>query len=64
MRAIAAGSRVGPTSLTTMRRNGVPCCAASPMPISPPIEVPTQSTVFAFSRASSVTMSATYCGTW
>ena len=41
------------------RRIGVPSWAASAMPIRPPIEVPTQSTTCASSRASSVTMSAT-----
>ncbi len=64
MRVSATGSIVGPTSLSTSRRSGAPCSAATPRPISPPIEVPTQSTVPAFRRASSVTMSATYCATW
>jgi hypothetical protein len=32
------------------------------MPISPPIDVPNQSTCSTFSRAISVTISDTYCG--
>ena len=50
---------LGPTSLSTSRRRGEPGSAARPRPISPPIEVPSQSTCSASSRASSVTMSDT-----
>ena len=53
----------GPTSFSTSCFTGVPACAASAMPIRPPIEVPTQFTDSTSSRAISVTMSATYCGT-
>ena len=50
---------VGPTSLSTSLPIGDCGSEASPRPISPPIEVPTQGTVCAFRRASNVTMSAT-----
>ena len=63
MRCTAAGSRCGPTSFSSSLRIGVFGRPASPSPIRPPIDVPNQSTVSTFSRAISVTMSATYCGT-
>ena len=59
MRWIAWAWIVGPTSFSTSRRTGVFGSEARPMPIKPPIEVPTQSTLSAFNRASKVTMSAT-----
>ncbi len=62
MRCSASGSMLGPTSLSTRRCSGVPGSEASAKPISPPIEVPTQSIVRAFRRASSTTISATYWG--
>ena len=49
-------------SLMTSREIGEPGRPARPMPINPPIDVPSQWTVSASSRASSVTMSATYAG--
>jgi hypothetical protein len=52
----------GPTSFITSRRIGAPGCAASIMPMSPPIEVPIQSTAPTPSRAISVVMSLMYCG--
>src|SRR6267143_1821556 len=63
MRSSAALASTGPASFSTSLRTGVAACAASAMPISPPIEVPTQCTASTSSRAISVTMSATYCGT-
>jgi hypothetical protein len=66
MRASAAGSSVGPMSLSTSLRIGFSGSDARPMPISPPIEVPNQSTAppseLAVTRATSVTMSLTYWG--
>ena len=59
MRAIDSGVISGPTSLSTSRRSGDPSMPASAMPISPPIETPTQSTVSTSRRAIRVTMSAT-----
>ena len=52
----------GPASLITSLRTGVDGCAASAMPISTPIDVPTQCTCSTSRRAISVTMSAMYCG--
>jgi hypothetical protein len=63
MRSSEALVMTGPTSFSTMRWIGEPACAASAMPIRPPIEVPTQLTDSTSSRAISVTMSAAYCGT-
>src|SRR5437667_421087 len=60
---LAAQAITGPASFSTSLRTGVAACAASAMPISPPMEVPTQCTASTSSRAISVTMSATYCGT-
>jgi hypothetical protein len=60
MRSIAAGSMTGPTSLTTSRAIGLAVCAAATMPRSPPIEVPTQSTVSAPLRAISATSVVKY----
>jgi hypothetical protein len=45
----------------TSRRIGVFASAASSMPMSPPIEVPTQSTDSAPVRAMSAAMSVRYC---
>ena len=59
MRAMPAASIAGPTSFRTRREIGEPGSAARAMPIRPPIDVPTQCTVVASRRASSVTMSAT-----
>ena len=62
MRARAEASSTGPTSFSTRRCTGDLGSAATSRPIRPPMEVPTQSTVWASSRASRVTMSATYAG--
>ena len=64
MRATASGWIVGPISLSTSRWIGEFGKPASTMPMSPPIDVPTQCSVAAFSRAMRVTMSATYVDTW
>ena len=64
MRVIASNWIVGPTSLSTRLLIGESASDAIPRPISPPIDVPTQSTLAAFRRASRVTMSAMYCATW
>jgi len=63
MRASAAASSVGPTSLMTSFVIGEPGWPASMMPIRPPIEVPTQCTDSTPSLAISVTMSFVYCAT-
>ena len=63
MRSQRGVAITGPASFSTSRAIGLPVCAASAMPISPPIEVPTQLTASTSRRAISVTMSATYCGT-
>jgi hypothetical protein len=47
----------------TMRRTGASACPASAMPISPPIDVPSQSTSSTSRRAISTAMSDTYWGT-
>ena len=60
MRRSAAAGMKGPTSLITRRRTGVPGWAASIMPISPPMEVPIQSTTSAPRWASSTALSARY----
>ena len=49
-------------SLTTSRRIGLPGKPASTIPISPPSEVPTQSTCSAPTPARSALMSAQYWG--
>jgi hypothetical protein len=64
MRSSDALDTTGPASLSTSLRTGVPGCAASAMPISPPIEVPSQWISSTSRRATSVTMSDTYCGSW
>ena len=64
MRSSDTLETTGPASLITSFCTGVSGCAASAMPIRPPIEVPTQCTLSTSSRAISVTMSATYCGIW
>ncbi len=48
----------GPTSFITNRRIGEFGCAASSMPISPPMDVPTQSTLCAPLRAMSAAIAA------
>ena len=63
MRESAAGSTCGPMSLTSILRTGESGTPASAMPIRPPIDVPNQSTDRTSSRAISVIMSLTYCGT-
>ena len=63
MRSNAPGSRCGPTSFSSSFWIGEFGNPASPMPIRPPMDVPNQSTFPTFSRAISVTMSETYCGT-
>ena len=50
MRCSATLGRNGPTSFSTSRRIGLASIAATPIPISPPIEVPTQSTSSSPSR--------------
>jgi hypothetical protein len=62
MRSSEAAVITGPTSFSTSLRIGVSGWIASAMPIRPPIEVPTQSTLSAPILASSVAMSAQYCG--
>ena len=62
IRSSAACGMNGPTSFSTSRRIGVFGWAASIMPISPPIEVPTQSTSVTSSRAISAAASPRYCG--
>ena len=62
MRSSDALAITGPASFSTSFATGVPFCAASAMPIRPPIEVPTQCTCSTSRRAISVTVSATYCG--
>ena len=60
MRASADAAICGPTSLRTSRATGVFGCAASIMPINPPIEVPTKSTCSTLQRAINTDMSARY----
>jgi hypothetical protein len=59
MRATAALGTNGPTSLSTRRRIGDSGLAAIAMAISPPMEVPTQSTWSVPARAISPIMSLT-----
>ena len=63
IRVIAATPSRGPTSLMIIWRIGDCGWPASAIPIRPPIDVPTQSTLSTSSRAINVTMSETYCGT-
>ena len=62
MRSIAAGSIVGPTSLTTSFLTGLFGCAAITIPSRPPIEVPTQSIVSAPLRATRAVSVVRYVG--
>ena len=61
MRATPAAPTTGPTSFSTSRRIALPGIEAITMPISPPIDVPSQLSSSTSSRAISVTQSDTYC---